>query len=116
MWQTTLAWGRNAPNHGDTTDAWLLESAVRLSRSHTFFARAERASKNELFPDDDPRAEEKFGVGKLSVGYIYDFPRSGNYRVGVGGLVSRFSLPGELKPVYGDPTSFMLFARLKLGQ
>src|SRR6266540_3983416 len=26
-WQTTFAWGRNAPNHGDATDAFLLESA-----------------------------------------------------------------------------------------
>jgi uncharacterized cupredoxin-like copper-binding protein len=113
-WQGTLAWGRNSPSHGDATDTWLLESALRLSRSHTFFARAERAEKNELVPDADPPAEEKFRVGKLSVGYVYDLPRDGNFRIGVGGLISRYSLPSELESVYGNPTSFMLFARVKI--
>jgi uncharacterized cupredoxin-like copper-binding protein len=112
--QTTLAWGRNAPNHGETTSAWLLESAARFSRSHTFFARLERADKNELFLDPDPRAEEKFRVGKLTVGYVYDLPREGHARIGFGGLVSGYSIPGDLEPVYGSPTSFMLFARVKL--
>lgn len=112
--QTTLAWGRNSPSHGDSTDVLLLESALRLSRSHTFFARAERAEKNELFLPDDPRADERFTVGKLSVGYIYDLPRESRFRVGVGGLVSRYRLPDELDSVYGNPTSFMLFARIKV--
>jgi uncharacterized cupredoxin-like copper-binding protein len=112
--QTTLAWGRNSPNHGEATSMWLLESALRPSRSHTFFGRVERGDKNELFPESDPRAEEKFRVGKLSLGYVYDLPRESHFKLGVGGLVSRYSLPGELEPVYGNATSFMLFARLKL--
>ena len=112
--QTTLAWGRNAPSHGEPTSAFLLESAVRLSRSHTFFARAERSDKNELFLDPDPRAEENFRVGKLTLGYVYDLPRESHFRIGFGGLVSRYRLPSDLEPVYGNPTSFMLFARVKL--
>lgn len=115
QWQTTLAWGRNAPDHGEATSSYLLESAVRLARSHTLFGRAERADKNELFLDPDPRAEQKYRVGKLTLGYLYDLPRDGHLRIGVGGLVSRYSLPGDLEPVYGDPTSFMLFARVKFG-
>src|SRR6185503_967056 len=112
--QTTLAWGRNAPSHGEATSAFLLESAVRLSRSHTFFARAERSDKNELFLDPDPRAEEKFRVGKLTLGYVYDLPRESHFRIGFGGLISRYRLPNDLEPVYGNPTSFMLFARMKI--
>jgi uncharacterized cupredoxin-like copper-binding protein len=112
--QTTFAWGRNAPSRGEATNIFLLESALRLSRSHTFFARAERAEKNELFPEPDPRAEEKFSVAKLTVGYVYDVPREGHFRLGVGGLVSRYRLPSELDSVYGNPTSFMLFARIKI--
>jgi uncharacterized cupredoxin-like copper-binding protein len=112
--QTTAAWGRNAPTHGEATNVWLAESAMRFARTHTVFARAERADKNELFPADDPRADEKFRVGKLSVGYIYDLPRESRFRIGVGGLVSRYSIPAELEPLYGHPTSFMLFARVKL--
>jgi len=77
-------------------------------------ARAERADKTELFPQADPRAEEKFRVGKLTLGYVYDLPRDSQFKVGVGGLVSRYALPAALKPVYGDPTSLMLFARVKI--
>jgi hypothetical protein len=92
----------------------LLESAVRLSRSHTVFGRAERADKNELFLAGDPRADEKFRVGKLTLGYVYDLPRDGHFKLGVGGLVSRYRLPAELSSVYGNPTSFMLFLRAKI--
>jgi hypothetical protein len=113
-WQTTFAWGRNAPSHGDATNAWLLESAISLSRTHTFFGRLERADKNELFPPSDPLEGESFRVGKLTAGYIYDLPLEGHFRVGFGGLVSKYSLPDSLHPAYGEsPTSFMLFARVK---
>jgi hypothetical protein len=112
--QTTFAWGRNDPSHGEATDAFLLESAARVSRSHTFFARLERMDKNELFPDSDPRAEQIFRVAKLTLGYIYDLPRESHFKIGVGGLVSRYRMASELDPVYGNPTSFMLFARLKI--
>jgi hypothetical protein len=79
------------------------------------FGRIERAGKNELFDSSSPLADETFEVGKLSLGYIYDFPAAGHFRVGIGGLVSKYSLPGELEPFYGsDPTSYMLFARVKL--
>ena len=111
--QTTLAWGRNSPNHGPATNAYLLETAARLSPSHTVFARGELAEKNELFPDDDPRAEQVFRVGKASLGYVYDIS-FGQYKAGVGGLVSRYRIPPELKDVYGNPTSFMLFARVRI--
>ncbi len=112
--QTTFAWGRNAPSHGTATDTFLLESAIGISRTHTVFGRAERAEKNELFLPGEARAEETFRVGKLTLGYLYDLPRDGHLRIGVGGLVTRYSLPSELKPVYGSPTSFMLFARMKI--
>jgi outer membrane receptor protein involved in Fe transport len=112
--QTTLAWGHNSPNHGEATNTFLLESAARFSRSHTLFGRAERADKNELFPESDQRADQRFRVGKLTLGYVYDLPRDGHLKLGVGGLMSRYRLPSELTPVYGNPTSFMLFARAKI--
>ena len=113
-WQTTAAWGRNVKSGHGTTDAWLLESAIRLSRAHTFFGRAERADKDELFPAGDPLAGQTFRVGKLSLGYVYDIPVGSHFKVGFGGLVSRYSLPSELDPIYGNPTSYMVFARVKI--
>ena len=114
-WQTTLAWGRNSASTGTTTDSYLLESAVSFSGVHTVFARIERSDKNELFDHGSPLADETFQVGKLSLGYIYDFPAADHFKVGVGGLVSKYALPGALEPHYSsDPTSFMLFARVKI--
>jgi hypothetical protein len=113
-WQTTLAWGRNATST-TTTDAYLVESAVMFAKAHTVFARAERAGKNELFAEDSPLAGQTFNVGKLSLGYVYDVPLGKHLKAGIGGLVSRYRIPGSLDSTYGsDPTSYMLFARLKI--
>ena len=36
-------------------------------------------------------------------------------QAGIGALVSKYALPGELAPVYGsDPTSGMIFVRIKV--
>jgi len=114
-WQTTLALGRNAASHGTATNAYLLESAIRTSKTHTFFGRAERADKNELFLPGTVLAQETFRVGKLSLGYLYDFPSDSHFKFGIGGLVSRFSLPSELQSAYGSsPISYMLFGRVKI--
>jgi hypothetical protein len=106
--QTTFAWGRNSPRggHGHATGAYLLESAYRTG-SHTVFARAEWAEKDELV------ADETFRIGKLSLGYVYDVGLH-RYKVGVGGLASRYRIPSELRDEYGNPTSFMIFARIKI--
>jgi hypothetical protein len=85
-----------------------------MGQTHTFFARAERTDKNELFPAGDPLADQTFRASKLSLGYVYDFPRDGHFKFGVGGLVSRYSLPSALESSYGNPTSFMIFARVRL--
>jgi uncharacterized cupredoxin-like copper-binding protein len=113
-WQTTLAWGRNAKTGQEATDAYLLESAITVSRVHTFFGRLERADKDELVATGDPLAGETFRVGKLTLGYIRDFLVARHFKIGIGGLASRYSLPGELQPSYGNPTSYMVFARLKI--
>ena len=54
-------------------------------------------------------------VGKVSVGGIYDIPVAEHVKFGIGALVSKYALPGDLKPLYGSgPVSAMLFARLKV--
>jgi len=114
-WQTMLAWGRNKPDDGAAASAYLLESSLATSKTHTFFGRVERAEKNELFLPGDPLAHETFRVTKVSLGYLYSFPATGHFSAGVGGLVSGYALPSELDPAYGsNPTSYMLFARVKI--
>lgn len=114
-WQTTAAWGHNDLQPGGKLDAYLIESAFRFHENHTVFARAERAEKDELFEDPDPRHHDVFTVNKLSVGYVYDVPVSDHVKLGFGGLGSIYALPASIEDAYGkNPASFMLFTRASL--
>jgi len=114
-WQTTFAWGRNNDSPGHTLDAFLLESAIKLHDTHTFFGRAEDVEKDDLFESPDQLTGQIFRVNEFTLGYIYDFPAIEHLRIGIGGLGSIYALPDGLTPYYGnDPISFMLFARIKL--
>ena len=114
-WQTTLAWGHNSPSQGMPGSGWLLESALRLTAAQTLFGRVERVAKDELFLAGAPLAGQTFTVGKLSLGYIYDFLEREGLSVGIGGLASTYSYPAPLNASYGyRPTSYMLFLRARL--
>jgi hypothetical protein len=112
--QTTFAWGQDRNKPGRNLDGYLLETALRVGRTHTIFGRAERVDKDELF-DAGPQAGNAFTVGKLSLGYIYDFARCARAQLGLGAVGGLMIVPSVLKPAYGSaPTSLMLFARVKL--
>jgi hypothetical protein len=115
VWSTTLAWGRKMLQPGPTLDGFLLESEIILKNNWTFFARAERVKENELLEDIAAFAEPPiFYVNKVSVGGIYDWPIADHLKFGIGALVSRYGIPDVAKPYYGDPTSYMVFFRLKV--
>jgi hypothetical protein len=115
-WQTTLAAGRDAADHGHhSTDGYLLDSALRLPFGHTVFARFEYVEKNELFESGTSHVGEVFPIRKLSAGYSYDFAQITHLSFGIGGVISKHFIPDELNPVYGrDPSSLSLFLRARL--
>jgi hypothetical protein len=112
-WQLTFAWGQNRLDPGPTLSAFLVESAFTTG-PHTFFGRAEHTEKNELFDHHDPLHGQIFDVGKLSFGYLHDIFVAEHVSLGLGAMGSLYALPDSLEPFYGSPTSFMLFARLRL--
>lgn len=113
-WQTTLAWGRNNNQPGNTLDAFLLESEASWY-NHTVFARAENAEKDELFEAPSPLAGDVFRVSTFSLGYIYDIPVGEHLKLGLGAMGSVYDLPSAIRPAYGSsPTSYMVFTRLKI--
>jgi hypothetical protein len=114
-WATTFAWGRKMNHPGDTLDGFMLESAVVLHDTHTFFVRVERVAEDELFEGASPPQGQIFTVSKISLGYIRDLHLDDLVKLGLGGLVSRYDFPNALNRAYGDPTSFMIFLRLKVG-
>jgi len=115
LWSSTVAWGRKTQRPGKTLDGFLFESALLFQKTYTLFARAERVDENELFRDVLGFDNRVFTVNKITVGGIYDFPVHDHMKFGLGGLVSMYSLPSEIKPFYGhDAISYMLFARIKM--
>jgi len=115
LWSTTFAWGRKILRPGETLDGYLLESALILQKTYTVFMRAERVAETELHHDVAALHDRVLSVNKVSLGGIYDFYRTEHVKLGIGGLVSKYLLPDELKPLYGgDPTSGMVFMRLKV--
>ncbi len=85
----------------------------------TLFSRAERVQNDELLERDEivmapVTLQPVYTVSKVSVGGIYDFVHTQNMKFGLGALVSRYGIPDALKSDYGDPTSYMIFARLKI--
>jgi hypothetical protein len=109
-WSSTAAWGRRESGHHDL-DAWVLESALRWEAGWTVFGRAEQVATDELLASHGP----VFRVGKVSLGAVKDWPLTGHWSLGLGGLYALDFVPGALKPAYGsDPRGAMAFVRLKL--
>ncbi len=143
-WQSTLAWGRNkrertvlsvdptavlTHNHWSGSDsipgvvvapvlvqnAFLAESSFRFADVHGVFARLEWVEKDELFTVDDPRHITVYNVGKLNLGYSFDFVRSKWLGLDAGVAGSLHFLPEELEGAYGEtPASFYGFVRARL--
>jgi len=112
-WSTTAAFGRRI-GHGDTLDAYVLESAVKFDQRWTVFARAERVANDELLNPVSGRAPV-YTVGKASLGAVRDFPVANHVKFGVGGLYARNFVPRGLDAAYGGQRGgAMGFVRLKI--
>lgn len=112
-WQTTWAWGRNRNVPGKSTDAFLLESAFNIHKTHTIFGRVERVEKDELFERGDP-LEGTYTVHKGTLGYVYDLPEWNHMQWGIGSSVGVNFVPDEIESVYGEnPMSYLAFVRMK---
>jgi hypothetical protein len=113
-WQTTLAWGHNHDQPGNSLDGVLLESAVSLGR-HTLFGRVEQVQKDDLFEAPSPFAGRLFRVAEASLGYVYDLPVARHLALGLGLQGTVNLVPQTIQIAYGDdPTGYMPFIRLKI--
>jgi len=117
-WTTTLAWGRNKKSGPETKTSepgWLLESTYAIRDKHTIFARAEQVDNSELFAEGHPLHGESVRLRKLSLGYVYDFARTGPVAWGIGGVVGFLDGPSRIEPYYGSsPRSYLLFLQSRL--
>jgi hypothetical protein len=113
--QTTLAWGRNVPQAGSASDAYLLESEIIFDGSQTVFARIERVGKDGLFLPGQALYGRTFVIDSFSLGVIHDFARIAAARIGMGAMATVYRYDGVLNPSYGrGPLSGLLFLRVHL--
>lgn len=114
-WQITAAWGLNHNSPGHNLNGYLLESAIEIKSKHVIFGRAEYAAKDELFILPSPNADKVFNVGKIDLGYIFEFPLIPYTLWGLGFVTSASYLPNAIQPAYGGtPLSYMAFLRIEL--
>jgi hypothetical protein len=112
-----LAWGQNREIHG-ILDAYLFEATVRTARRQSWYTRAELATKDILSPGGrHPRGFVHFHplsrVGGFTLGYVYDLVDARATRLGVGGDVTVYHVPQNLRENYGSPASFHIFLRYR---
>ena len=108
----TLAAARKDKSPGPVLWGYLAEAAYMPNDAWTLFGRAEQIDADEL---EGHHGAPAVTVAKLSVGAIHDWTIRPGVKLGIGGLVSAFDIPGALGTSYGEPSAGMVFVRLKVG-
>ena len=112
-----LAWGQNREIHG-ILDSYLFEATVRPKERHAWYTRAELTTKDVLSPGGlHPPGFVHFHplsrVGAFTGGYVFDVLRSPVGHFGIGGDVTVYYVPPNLRENYGNPASFHVFLRYR---
>ena len=116
----SLAWtaaaGQNREVHGNL-EAYLLEGVWRLSRWSAVYARAESVAKDILDAGFHPigvgHTHRQSNVVALTAGYVRDLMSGRFGQLGVGGDVTRYRVPANLREAYGSPLSAHAFLRVR---
>ena len=116
--------------------SYFFESTVNFIDRNYFYTRLELVDKLGLLEenifgrpglgelhqpanglDAIEHADQAFRVGAFTLGGVRDILISSKLRIGVGGDVTFYHVPGGLEPVYGtSPTSFHFFVRIRPGK
>jgi hypothetical protein len=112
----TVAFGQNREIHGNL-EAYLLEGRMQLRPRDAVYARAESVAKDILdagfHPPGTFHRHRQSQVGALTLGYVRDLWTASDARFGVGGDVTAYIVPDNLREAYGAPVSFHVFLRYR---
>lgn len=139
-WATSLIWGRNATDHGNS-NTYLLESTVNFLTRNYLYTRIELADREGLLREnifgrpgplgvddhhesahaDDAHGETEVNdfhrVAAFTFGGVRDIISSSKLILGVGADVTFYHQPRALKQVYGNsPVGMHFFVRLRPGR
>jgi hypothetical protein len=112
----TVAFGQNREIHGNL-EAYLLEGRMQLRARDAVFARAESVAKDILDAGFHPAGtfhrHRQSQVGAFTLGYLRDLWTASDRRLGIGGDVTGYLVPENLREAYGAPVSFHVFLRYR---
>lgn len=122
-WSSSFIWGRV---HNTCTrrnlNGYTAESVLPIAKRNFLTARLDLADKDELFSNEpalqqylDTFYGSTFRIGAYTIGYTRDIETFKNVETGIGANIETYSLPGAIKPYYGNhPIGGNLFLRLRL--
>jgi hypothetical protein len=120
IWATTAAWGRNE-EHGQGTNAALLETVVDPDERNVLFARLEAAQKTPHDLVIPGGGEERRWVGKGALAYVRQIPiglgAGRRLLLGAGAGISVNAVPRAFETAYGErwPVGFSAFLSARPG-
>lgn len=134
-WASSLIWGRNHEEHGNS-NAYLLESTANFMDKNYLYTRIELVDRIGLLRENvfgrpglddshhsgdgiemDDHFDPVFRVGAFTFGGVRDIIADAKWRLGIGADVTLYHVPAALKPIYGsNPASFHLILRLRPGK
>ena len=93
-----------------------------VTRRNFLTGRVELVDKDELFagqPGIEQNLDTQYGstyrIGAYTIGYTRDINLFRFVETGIGANFSAYSLPGAIKPYYGDhPVGWNIFVRFRL--
>ena len=122
-WASSLIWGRDHDTFTQhNLNSYLAESVLPWRKRNFLTGRFELVDKDELFSDQpaleaslDRSYGSTFRIGAYTLGYTRDLDLIRNVETGLGFNVSTYSLPGAIKPYYGNrPIGVNVFLRIRL--
>jgi len=112
----TAAFGQNREIHGNL-EAYLLEGRMQLRPRDAVYGRVESVAKDILDAGFHPpgvfHRHRQSQIGALTIGYVRDLWTASDARFGVGGDVTGYLVPDNLREAYGAPVSFHVFLRYR---
>jgi len=112
----TAAFGQNREIHGNL-EAYLLEGRLQFRRRDAVYGRIESVAKDILDAGFHPpgvfHRHRQSQVGAFTIGYVRDLWTASDGRFGVGGDVTGYLVPDNLRDAYGAPVSFHVFLRYR---
>jgi hypothetical protein len=122
-WSSSLIWGRVHNTYTKRNlDSYTAESVLPIRRRNSITGRIELVDKDELFtaqPELDEFLDIFYGstfrIGEYTIGYTRDIDLFPHVETGIGANIEAYSLPGAIKPYYGDhPIGGNVFIRFRL--